>query len=150
MTAFLFPASIPRTPNPPHNDTMHSSNKSWVHDGGSAENRGYAGPPPSKPFSADTPSTSFLAGWIGAPGSSPTAALSTSTKGNGSSHNFEPASPVPFGGSSGDSLYVSVSATPTAAVLPLHSNSSVQMLNPDARQLARCCQVHWLAAAASH
>ncbi|KAJ7022007.1 hypothetical protein C8F04DRAFT_1194959 [Mycena alexandri] len=106
-------------------DTVHSSNKSWVHDGGSTENSGYA----RLAFSADTPSTSFLlvAGWIGAPGSSPTAALSTSTKGDGSSH-----------------------ATPTAAVLSPHSNSSVQMLNLDTRRLARCCQVHWLAAAASH
>ncbi|KAJ7768867.1 hypothetical protein B0H16DRAFT_1518439 [Mycena metata] len=149
MTAFLLPASIPRTPNPPHNGTMHSTNKSWGYDGGGAENSGYAGPPASKAFSAKTPSTSSLAGWIGAPGSSPTAALSTSTKGDGSTHNFEP-SPVPSDGSSRDSFYVSVGATPTAAVLPPHSNSSVQMLNLDARQLARCCPVHWLAAAASN
>ncbi|KAJ7695563.1 hypothetical protein B0H16DRAFT_1648944 [Mycena metata] len=52
-----------------------------------------------------------------------------------------------FQGDDPSHSYVSASVTPTAAVLPNHSNSSAQMLNPDAlRQLARCCQVHWLAA----
>ncbi|KAJ7722188.1 hypothetical protein B0H16DRAFT_1600904 [Mycena metata] len=52
-----------------------------------------------------------------------------------------------FPGDDPSHSYLSASVNPTAAVLPNHSNSSAQMLNPDAlRQLARCYQVHWLAA----
>ncbi|KAJ7718744.1 hypothetical protein B0H16DRAFT_1608525 [Mycena metata] len=52
-----------------------------------------------------------------------------------------------FQGDDPSHSYLSASVNPTVAVLPNHSNSSAQMLNPDAlRQLARCCQVHWLAA----
>ncbi|KAJ7742617.1 hypothetical protein B0H16DRAFT_1563163 [Mycena metata] len=52
-----------------------------------------------------------------------------------------------FQGDDPSHSYLSASVNPTAAVLPNHSNSSAQMLNPDAlRQLARCCQIHWLVA----
>ncbi|KAJ7778922.1 hypothetical protein B0H16DRAFT_1500506 [Mycena metata] len=51
-----------------------------------------------------------------------------------------------FQGDDPSHSYLSASVNLTAAVLPNHSNSSAQMLNPDAlRQLARCCQIHWLA-----